>query len=50
MLFAKALDAVVIDLYTIPCIKRRGRLTGHCLRILGHFLEHMLEPSGRDDL
>jgi hypothetical protein len=50
VLFAEALHAFVIDLQAVPGIERRGRLTSHCLRIISHFLEQMLEPSRGNDL
>src|SRR3712207_4363098 len=50
VLFTEALHTIVIDLQTVPCIERRGRLTSHCLRILAHFSEQVLEPSRGDDL
>ena len=50
MLFAEAPHAFVIDLQAVPGLERRGRLTSHCLRIISHFLEHLLEPSRGNDL
>jgi type I restriction enzyme, R subunit len=47
---AESLYALVIDLKAVAGIERFGTLTGHCLRIVGHFPEQMLEPAGGDDL